>query len=49
MGCFWVENKKIQTKSFSVNKYGNDEAKQLATDYRLAKEQEIDDYVLAKQ
>lgn len=33
--CSWQENGKQKTKSFSINKYGRDEAIKLAKEYRI--------------
>ena len=34
VSCWYDENKKLQRKAFSVNKYGEEQAKQMAINYR---------------
>ena len=43
----WRENKQKRTKSFAINKYGENEAKQMAIDYRNKMISEIEVYKIA--
>jgi len=42
--AIWFVNKKEKSKSFSVKKYGYEEAKKLAIEYRLKMENEVNTY-----